>query len=74
MTNKNNNLVIGIVVIIVILILLGGFGGYGMMGGFNPGFMIVGWIFNLLVIILIIIGIFWVIRNVSYNGKKLKFN
>jgi len=78
MANKNNitinnkNIIIWIVVIVVILIILGSFGGYGMMSGYNPGFMLFGWIINIIIIILIILGIFWVIKHVDFNGIKIK--
>jgi hypothetical protein len=75
MTKKDNkNLIIGVLVIVLVLVLLGsfGFGGYGMMMGYNPGFMMFGWIFNIIIIILIILGIFWLIKHVDFNGIKLK--
>ena len=75
MANKNNNnLIIIVVVIVGILILLGSFGGYRMMGGYNPGFMLLSWILNILIIILIIIGIIWLIKHLSINGKRINFN
>ena len=74
MANKNNNLIIGILAVAAILILLGifgsGFGGYGMMGGYGIGFMSFGWIFNILIIVLIITGIYWLIRNMDYNKRR----
>jgi hypothetical protein len=70
----NKNLIIGALVIIVVIIFLGsfGFGGYGMMRGYNPEFMIFGWIFNILIFILIILGIFWLIKHVDINGRRKK--
>lgn len=74
MSKNNNNLIIGVVIIVVVLILLGSFrfGGYGMMGRYNPGFMLFSWILNIIIIILIILGIFWVIKNMDYIKRRLK--
>lgn len=74
MAKQNNNLIIGIIVVVVIIILLGSlsFGGYGMMGRYNTGFALLGGILNILIIILIIIGIFWVIKHVNFKGMKIK--
>jgi uncharacterized membrane protein len=73
---NNNNLIIGVIIVAVILILLGGFGfgnrGYGMMGGYNSGFMLFGWIFNILIIILIIVGAYWVIKNIDSIKRRIK--
>ncbi|MBS3078729.1 hypothetical protein J4218_01275 [Candidatus Pacearchaeota archaeon] len=77
MVNKNNNLVIGIVVILVVIFLLGIFGsgygmmnsGYGMMGGLNGGYgygmMAFGWITWILIIALIIAAIYWLIKTAN---------
>ncbi len=66
-----NNLILGIVIVVALLVLFRiiGFGsmGYGMMGGYNYGFMSFDWIFNILVIILIIAGIYWFIKNTKRN-------
>ena len=75
MTGKNNNnLIIGILAVAAILIVLGifgsGFGSYGMMEGYSSGFMSFGWIFNVLVIILIIAGIYWLIKNANHNERR----
>jgi uncharacterized membrane protein len=75
MTKKDNkNFIIGIVVVIAILILLEffgfGFRSYGMMSGYSYGFMSLGWIFSILVIILIIVGIYWLIKNIDYNKRR----
>lgn len=75
MANKNNNnLIIGILAAVAILIFLGifgsGFGGYGMMGGYGGGFMSFGWIFSILVIVLIIAGIYWLIKNANHNERR----
>ncbi len=69
-TDKNN-LIMGIIVVVVLLMLLRiiGFGSmdYGMMGGYNYGFMSFSWIFNILIILLIIAGIYWFIKNTKRN-------
>lgn len=70
---NNNNLIIVVVVVVVLLILLGTFGfgnrGYGMMGGYNPVFMLFSWIFSIIFIILIIVGAYWVIKNINFNRR-----
>jgi len=69
MTNKDNKIIIGVVVAVLILMLLGIFGfgirSYGMMGSY--GFISFGWIVNILTIIFIILGIYWLIKNMNYN-------
>ena len=75
MTNKDNkNLIIVIAVVIGVLLLLGlfgfGFRGYGMMTGYDTGFMSFGWIMSILVIVLIIAGIYWLIKNANRNEWK----
>ncbi len=72
MSKNNNNLIIGVVVIVVVLILFGffGFGGYRMMGGYNSGFMLIGWILNILIIVLVVLGILWLFKNINYNRRR----
>lgn len=71
---SNNNLLIGIVVVIVICILFGGFGfgyrGYGMMGGYDYGFMLFNNVIMILLTILIVVGIFWLIKNINHRGRR----
>lgn len=69
MVNKNNkNLIIGALVVLVVLLLLGtvGFGSYGMMG-YNPGFMLLNFVFSILVIVIIILGVYWLIKHINFN-------
>ncbi|MEK6800449.1 MAG: hypothetical protein AABY05_00800 [Nanoarchaeota archaeon] len=77
MKNKDNkNLIIGIVVVVLILVLFGSFGfgsrNYGMMGSFGTSFIFLNWILNVLVIILIIIGIYWLINNLDYFKRRIR--
>ena len=70
MTNKNNNLIIGVVVIVLILALLGFFGGYGMMGRYSPGFS--GFMsFGPILGIIALIAAIWVIYDVLVNNRGL---
>jgi len=70
----NKNLIIGIVVVVLIFVLLGSFGynGYGMMGGYNPAFMLLSWVFSIVIIIIIVAGIFWLYKNVDFNVRRKK--
>ena len=74
MTKNNNNLIIAVVVIVAIIALSGtfGFGSYRMMGVYGGGFMLLNLIFSILVIVLIIIGVYWLINNVNLNGRRLR--
>lgn len=75
MTNKNNkNLIIIIVAVVAVFILawifgfssygmMSGYRTYGMMGGYGYGFSPFGWIFSVLIIVLVIAGIYWFIKN-----------
>jgi len=70
MSDKDTkNLIIAVLVIAAVLIILGalGFGGYGIMGGFGMGSMSFNWIFNILIIVLIIAGIYWFVKHSNYN-------
>jgi uncharacterized membrane protein len=79
MENQNRTLIIVLVVVLVLLLFgnfgfgMGGFGG-GMMDGFYGGFMLLGWILNIIIFVLIILGIFWLIRHISYDGKNINYN
>ena len=66
----DNNIIIGIIVVLVIIIILGNFGGYGLMGGYNSSFMLFGLIFNILIIILIIAGAYWLVKNVDFKQRR----
>jgi len=75
MTSKDNkNLLIGVLVVIAVLIILGvfgfGFRNYGMMGYSSSGFMSFSWIFSILIIILIIAGIYWLIKNADHHNRR----
>ncbi len=75
MEKKDNTLTIVIIVIIAVLLLSGifsfsfanGFSQYGMMGmmggSFGYGMMFFGWITWVLIIVLIIAGIYWLIKT-----------
>jgi hypothetical protein len=68
MAKNNNNLIIGVIVVVVILMFLGSFGfGGGMIGGYGSGFMLFGLVLNILIIVLIILGIFWLIKHVNFK-------
>ena len=54
---ENTNKTLMIVLIVVLVLLLFGNFGYGMMGGLYSGFMFLGWIFNVVFIVLIILGV-----------------
>jgi uncharacterized membrane protein len=79
MENKNRTLVI-VLVIIIVLLMLGNFGygmmGFrsGMMGGYYGEFILLNWIINILMIILIIFGIYWLIKHIGYDGKDITYN
>ncbi len=74
--SNNNNLIFGIVIVVVVFTLLGifgfWFGDYGMMGGYSTGFMLFGWFFNLLIIILVIVGIYWLMKKINTNKRSNK--
>jgi len=71
MANKDNKtIIIGIIIGIIILIILGTYSGYGMMrmmGGYGSVFLPFGWIFSVLLIILLIVGIYWLVKKMKYN-------
>jgi uncharacterized membrane protein len=45
-----------------------------MMGGFYNGFMFLGWILNVIILVLIILGVYWLVKHISYDGKNVKYN
>lgn len=66
-----------IIIVLVVLLVLLSFGGMrsfggGMMGDYSGGFLFLGWIFNLLMLILVILGILWLIKNVNFNERRRK--
>ena len=72
MTSKDNyNTIALVIVVVVVLIILGMFGfgyrNYGMMGGYNNGFMSFSGIFGILMVVLVIAGIYWLIKNANHN-------
>ena len=67
----NNTLAILLVVVLVVL-LFGGFG-FGMMsfgGGMMNGYYNFGWIFNVLILILIIAGAYWLVKKMNGNKRR----
>jgi len=71
---ENTNKTLMIVLIVVLVLLLFGNFGYGMMGGFYSGFMFLGWILNVVLIVLIILGVYWLVKHISYDGKNLNYD
>ena len=63
---KNKNTLIIVLIIVVVLLLLGGFGSYNMM---NSGFMLLNWIVNAVILVLVILGIYWLVRNINFNKR-----
>ena len=71
---ENTNKTLMIVLIVVLVLLLFGNFGYGMMGGLYSGFMFLGWILNVVLIVLIILGVYWLVKHISYDGKNLNYD
>ena len=73
MTNRNTviTVVIGFILLILILYILqfGAMGNYHMgpmmWGGLGFAMMLLGWIFWILVLALLVLGIVWLVRNMS---------
>jgi len=82
MANKDNNTLMIILVIILVLLLFGGLGmgGFsgGMMRGDNFGFVFLGWIFNIIIsviiIFLLVLGVYWLFKNINFNKLEVKLN
>ena len=70
---ENTNKTLMIVLIVVLVLLLFGNFGYGMMGGLYSGFMFLGWIFNVVLIVLIILGVYWLVKHISYDGINIYY-
>lgn len=80
--NKNeSNWVIAVGIVLVILLfggfgfgMMGGYSGYGMMGSYWTGGFGFGWIFMILIWILVIIalvlGIMWLVRQLQQPQKR----
>lgn len=74
MKENERNVIIAVIVIFLILFLFGGFG-FGMypmmMGGmmystYYGGFgMLFGWIINLLILAILILGIVWLVKQIQ---------
>ena len=71
---KNKNTGLWIIVALAVGLGLGffgfaGFGGYGTMGmmngGYGSGMMFFGWITWLLVVILVVAGIYWLVKSAN---------
>lgn len=66
MTKKNNyNVLVGLIAVIIVLLLLEAF-------GFGSVFAVFNWIFTVLLIILIITGIYWLIRHITIIEEENK--
>jgi asparagine N-glycosylation enzyme membrane subunit Stt3 len=72
MKNERKTIII-VLMVVLVLLLLGNFR-IGMMGGYYSGFMLLGWIINIVIIALIIIGVYWLIRHINYDGKNIIYN
>ena len=64
MTSNKNTLTIVLIVIIVLLL----FGGLG--GGMMNGYLGLSWIFNILMVILVVMGIYWLVKNINFNERR----
>lgn len=71
---KDNNVWIITTAIIVLLILLGSFGmmgfGGGMMGYYGLGMGLFGSIFMILVTIILVLSIFWIVKQIQESNKR----
>ena len=71
---ENQNRTLTIVLIVVLVLLLFGNFGFGMRSGLYGGFIFLGWIFNIIIIVLIILGVYWLIKHINYDGKYLNYD
>jgi cytochrome c biogenesis factor len=71
---KNNNILMVVLVIVLVLLLFGGFGmrSFGIVDVSNFGFQLINGAVMLLLIVLIVLGIFWLIKNLKYNERRTK--
>ena len=60
---KIDNKTLTVALIVIIVLLLFGGSGFGMMGGYYG----ISWIFNILILILIIVGAYWLIKKINRN-------
>lgn len=79
--NKENNTALIVIVAVLLFLLLGGFGmmrfggygGYGMMGGYYGGFggmWIFGWMFMAAILIVTILAIVWLAQQIQKGGGR----
>ena len=72
MKNENRTLII-VLIVVLVLLLFGNFG-FGMRGGYYGDFMFLGWIFNIIILVLIVMGVYWLVKHVTYDGKNINYN
>ena len=74
MNNKNNSWIIVAIIAVAVLLFSGifgfGFRNYGMMYGYGDGFMLYNGIFSILIIVLIVAGIYWLIKNSNHTNRE----
>ena len=90
MSNKENNVVFGIIIALIVLLFLSGFGmmgfgnfgmmgfgNFGMMNGFYGGFgfmWIIGWLIMILIVIALVFFILWLINQLQGDKRHGKRN
>ncbi len=77
---KDNNTLIIVIIVILAFLLFGGFGfgmmgwpwyGGGMMSGYyGTGSWIFGWIFMILITIIMILGIVWLVKQIQKSDHR----
>ncbi len=74
MKDKNKNSLIVVLVVLVALLFFGGLGmrsfSNGMMEVSNFGFALVNWLLGILLLILVILGILWLVKNLNLNQRR----
>lgn len=80
--NKENNIILAVVIALLVFLFLGGFGMtgignyggmYGMMNGFYSGFgfiWIFGWLIMILVLIALVLFIMWLIKQLTGDERR----